>query len=119
MRRGIGVLAVILVIVALVGVGNIAYERGIDEGIVRGLEQAGSDVQVVRVSGDGYRGGFFFPFGFLLFPLFLLLIFGLFRRAAWKGGGHHHGPGGWQGRYEEWHRSQHEGGSGDAGPATA
>jgi hypothetical protein len=119
MRRWTGVLAVVLVMVALIAVGNIAYHRGLDEGIVRGLEQAGSDVQVVRVSGRGFGGGYgFFPFGLLFFPLFLFLIFGLFRRAAWKGG-HHHGPGGWQDRYEDWHRRQHEGGTGDPGPATA
>ena len=75
--------------------------------------------------GDRYGHGFFFPFGFFLFPLFIFgaifLVGRAFRgpRGSW---GHDHGPGygPWseegRARFEDkatdWHRRQHEQGSG-------
>ena len=139
-RRGFGLLFWIVGILVLVGVGVVAYNLGVSQG----LEASG---QVVA-DGDrgpyiGGYGGYGIGFGFfgLLFPLlFLLLLFGLFR-AAFRGGwgGHDRyygrpgpwmgsgpggpgGPGGWQGgppppMFEEWHRRAHGEGSGDAPPS--
>ena len=51
-------------------------------------------MQVVHVVGPGF---WFFPFGFLLFPLFFIAIFALVRMAffgrRWGGSGHWGGPG--------------------------
>jgi hypothetical protein len=102
MRRTMVVGAVILAIVAMVGIGFAAFNAGVDEGISRDLAQSGSDAQVVRVVGHGYGWGygrgFGFPFGLILFPLFfigiVLLVRGAFFRGRW-GGPRWWGPGGW------------------------
>jgi hypothetical protein len=118
MRRGWAIALAVVVVLTVVGVGVGAWNAGVDEGIRRGAD-AGQVVEVV--GGYGHHGGFF-PFGFLLFPLFLFglfwLIGGAFRRGPWGGPGHHeHGP--WRtegGRrfeqgFDEWHARQHEQGS--------
>ena len=111
MRRGFGIGVMILVILAGVAIGVGAYNAGLEEGIARGLTDAGEGSQVVRVVGDGFRGGF--PLGLIFFPLFLFAIFGLFRGAFWRGRwerpgpGHGHGP--WENEAKDWHRRQHEG----------
>ena len=122
MRRGIGILAIVLVLLAGVGIGVGAYHAGLDEGIRRAADAS----QVVEVVGTGYRGGFF-PFGLFLFPLLLFGGLALARAAFGHRGGHDHrghwgpGPGGHGGspwgseegraRFEEraaeWPRSQH------------
>ena len=102
----IGVL--LLVILAGVAIGVGSYNAGVNHG----LAESGRAVQIVReVRPDG-----FFPFGFLLFPLFffgvLFLLRALFWGRRWGGPGH----GGWDsgrwegrgGRLEEWHRRQHD-----------
>jgi hypothetical protein len=102
MRRTMVVGAVILAIVAMVGIGFAAFNAGVDEGISRDLAQSGNTDQVVRVVGHGYGWGygrgFGFPFGLLLFPLFIigivLLVRGAFFRGRW-GGPRWWGPGGW------------------------
>ena len=102
MRRGIGAIALIVVILAGVGIGVASYRAGERNGIAQGIEQVqvaqanGQEVQVVHVVGDGH--GFFFP-GFFLFPLFLIggifLIKGIFMGAGrfGRGGPHGYGPG--------------------------
>ena len=122
MRRGWAIVAAILVLLAVVGIAIGAYNAGVDEGIRR----AADSEQVVQVVG-GYGHGFgFFPFGFFLFPLFIIgtifLVSRAFRgpRGPW---GHDHGPGygPWseegRARFEEragdWHRRQHEQATGD------
>lgn len=122
MRRGWAIVAAILVVLAVVGIAIGAYNAGVDEGIRR----AADSEQVVQVVG-GYGHGFgFFPFGFFLFPLFIIgtifLVSRAFRgpRGPW---GHDHGPGygPWseegRARFEEragdWHRRQHEQATGD------
>lgn len=123
MRRGFVIVAVVLLVLAGIGIGVGSYHAGVDEGIERQLVESGEDVQVVRVVGDRDRGGFF-PFGLLFFPLFLFGIFALVRAARWRG--HRGGPGSWgppdawkehaQDRFDEWHRRQHEqGGAVSAG----
>jgi hypothetical protein len=108
MRRGFGIGMVVLVILAGIAVGVGAYNVGLDEGIARGVQDAGETSQVIRVVGDGFRGGF--PLGLVFFPLFVLGMFALFR-GGFRGGrwGHHYdGPGPWGKGPEEWHRRQHE-----------
>lgn len=122
MRRGWAIVAAILVVLAVVGIAIGAYNAGVDEGIRR----AADSEQVVQVVG-GYGHGYgFFPFGFFLFPLFIVgaifLVSRAFRgpRGPW---GHDHGPGygPWseegRARFEEragdWHRRQHEQATGD------
>src|SRR5262245_53048069 len=52
---------------------------------------------------------YFFPFGFLFFPLAFFLFFGLMRAVFWRG---RWGGGPWNGdprtRFEEWHRQAHQ-----------
>jgi hypothetical protein len=117
MRRGFGLGAAILVVLLLVGVGIGAYNWGVSEGI----DQSGKAVDVVRYVG-GHGGFGFFPF-FLFFPLIFLALFA-FKGAMWRRHGDHgpggHGPGGhgrWEPGFEDWHRKQHEVGTGgtDAG----
>ncbi|HKN81316.1 MAG TPA: hypothetical protein VJZ98_08260 [Actinomycetota bacterium] len=121
MRRGWAIAAAILVVLLTVGIAVGAYNAGLDEGIRRAAD---SD-QVVQVVG-GYGHGYgFFPFGFFLFPLFIIgtifLVGRAFRgpRGPW-GHDHGHGYGPWseegRARFEDkagdWHRRQHEQASG-------
>ena len=131
MRRGIGIVMLVLLVLGGVGLATGAYRAGQHEGYDRGIDrveqiqqvqEGGGTVEVVRVVDDGYghryRGGFF-PFGLLFFPLFLFGIFFLLRGAFWRGRGGGpgwgpgHGPWGpeakerFEARAEEWHRRQH------------
>jgi hypothetical protein len=129
MRRGVAIVALLVVILGGIGIGVSAYRAGQRNGIAQGVEQVqtaqqnGQTVQVVHVVGD--NGPVFFP-GFFLFPLFLfgtIFLIGGIARGAGRWGGHGHGPGPWneegRKRFEErageWHRQQH----GDAPPAPA
>ena len=105
MRRTMVVGAVILAIVAMVGIGVAAFNAGVHEGVTSELAQRGTDGEVVRFVGPGYGWhgygygrGFGFPFGLILFPLFIigivLLVRGAFARGRW-GGPRWWGPGGW------------------------
>ena len=101
MRRGIGVVTVIVLLLAAIAIGVGAYNVGLNEG----LEEARQGGEVVRVVGPGFG----FPFGLILFPLFFFGLFALFRAAAWRGrwgGPGQRGP--WSERAEEWHRKLHE-----------
>lgn len=132
MRRGIAIVALLVVILGGIGIGVGAYRAGERNGIAQGIEQVhvaqanGQIVQVVHVVDEGRP--LFFP-GFFLFPLFLFgaffLIGGIFRGAGrfGRGGPHGHGPGPWneegRRRFEErakdWHQHQH----GETPPAEA
>ena len=108
MRRGFGIGMVILLILVAIAVGVGAYNVGLHQG----LEESGRAGDVVRVVGPGFG----FPFGLILFPLFLFGIFALVRGAFWHRGwgpGHHDGPWDRRARLEDWHRRQHEEGSDD------
>jgi hypothetical protein len=121
MRRGWAIVAAVLVVLVTAGIAVGAYNAGLDEGIRRAAD---SD-QVVQVVGGYGRGYGFFPFGFFLFPLFIFgaifLVGRAFRgpRGPW---GHDHGPGygpwseegraRFEDRATDWHRRQHEQGSG-------
>ena len=129
MRRSMVIGAVILAVLAVVGIGVAAFNAGVDEGISRELAQGGGTDQVVRVVGGhgygwGYGRGFGFPFGLILFPLFVIGIVLLVRGAFWRGrwgGPRWGGPGGWgpggygppgawgrQAGFDEYHRRLHE-----------
>jgi hypothetical protein len=119
MRRGWVIAFAIVGILVVAGIAVGAWNAGVDEGIRRG---AGAG-QIVEVVGRGYgHGGWGFPFGLILFPLFLFGLFwllgGAFRRGMWGGhGGPDHGPWSDEGRarferkFDEWHRRQHDQGS--------
>jgi hypothetical protein len=105
MRRGMWIAVAVLVILGAIAVGVTAYNAG----VAQGIEESGRAGEVVRVVGPG---GWGFPFGFLLFPLFFIGFFFLLRAAFWgrRWGGP--GPGGrWGSRdemVEQWHRRLHE-----------
>jgi uncharacterized BrkB/YihY/UPF0761 family membrane protein len=105
MRRGMWIVVAVLVILGAIAVGVTAYNAG----VAQGIEESGRAGEVVRVVGPG---GWGFPFGFLLFPLFFIGFFFLLRAAFWgrRWGGP--GPGGrWGSRdemVEQWHRRLHE-----------
>ena len=120
MRRGWAIAAAILVVLVTVGIAVGAYNAGVDEGVRRAADSS----QVVQVVGDRYGHGFF-PFGFFLFPLFIIgTIFlvepGLPRPArpgaTTTGPGTGRGPRRVEPRFEDkagdWHRRQHEQASG-------
>lgn len=122
MRRGAMIAVTVLLILAGIAIGVGAYHAG----QLHSLTEAGQTVQVVHVVGPGYG---FFPFGILLFPLFLFAVFMLLRVAFWgrrwggpghRGGPGHMGPGSWGGdrskMIEDWHRRQHEQASGSPPP---
>jgi hypothetical protein len=147
MRRSMVVGAAILAILAVVGIGIVAFNAGFDEGVSREVVRSGDNDQVVRVVGHGYGWGygrgFGFPFGLILFPLFIIGIVLLVRGAFWRGrwgGPRWGGPGGWgpgawgpggpggygppgpwggPAAFDEYHRRLHEQPRTPAGPGDA
>src|SRR5690242_13312615 len=94
-------LAALLILAGIIGLGFYAYQLGVAQGAAQ-IAPAGA----AAVPGPyyGYPYHFFPFFGFgcfgLLIPLFLLmLIFGGLRRMFWGGGWGHHG--GWRGMWGE------------------
>ena len=126
MRRTMVVGAAILAVLAVIGIGFAAFNAGVDQGVSQQLARTGGAQQVVRVVGPGwgYGRGFGFPFGLILFPLFIvgivLLLRGAFWRGRWGGGPRWWGPGygpygpgsgsSWGGpqAFDEYHRRLHE-----------
>jgi hypothetical protein len=117
MRRGLTIVTVVLLVLAGIGIGVAAYNAGVDHGIQQQVAESGQGVQVVRVVGDRVGPGWgFFPFGFLLFPLFVFGTIALVRAVVWRGrwsGPRGMGPGGpWpegaRDRFGQWHREQHQ-----------
>jgi hypothetical protein len=119
------VLAVILFVAVLAGIGIGVYNAGVNEGLAQAAiaaQAAGDDPAVVIPPyagpygyGYGWHGGGFGFFGILFGILVLFLLFGLIRAAfgwgRWNGGGR--GPGGWGGggreeRIAEYHRELHK-----------
>jgi hypothetical protein len=138
MRRSMVIGAAILAVLAVIGIGVAAFNAGVDQGVSQQLARTGDAQQVVRVVGPGwgYGRGFGFPFGLILFPLFIvgivLLLRGAFWRGRWGGGprwwGPGYGPGGpgygpgygrpWGGpeAFDEYHRRLHDQPGTPAGP---
>jgi len=124
----IKIIAAVVLIGAIVGVGAFAYRAGMASGIEFDPQQFedGTYPIVPRMGmGYGYRG--FHPCGFLI-PLFLfLLVFGTIRTLFWGRPRHWHHMYGYRGMhrgtgygycqdnvppiFDEWHRRAHEQGS--------
>jgi hypothetical protein len=122
MRRGFGLIGLVVATVLFVIVGVIAYNIGWSDGVNTHLPAAASDGTVAPYYyGYGFHP-FFAGFGILWFFLILFGIFWLFRlvfwgflgRRMWMGGrgygrGWGYGPGrqSFEERAAEWHRQQH------------
>lgn len=122
MRRGFGLLGLLVTVILLVIVGAIAYNIGWSDGVNTHLPAATNSGGAPYPYYYGYHP---FGFGFGLFGLFwfLLIIFGLFwlfrlaffGRRFWGGGGWGYGrgwyrqgmPPGIDERMQEWHRRAH------------
>jgi hypothetical protein len=124
MRRGFGLIGLVVTAIALIVVGTIAYNIGWSEGVNTHLPAAtaGDGTVAPYYYGPHFWGGpgfgifGFFWFLFVLFGIFLLfrLVFwGAFGRRMWTGGwgygrgGWGHGPQSFEERAQEWHRRQH------------
>lgn len=122
-RGFFGVLAVLVLVAVLAGIGVTAYNAGVSEGVAEAARaaQAAGDTPAVVVPpyagphyGYGWGGGFGF-FGILFWILGFFLIVGLLRAAfgwgRWGGGGPGgSGRGGWNRdeRIAEMHRELHK-----------
>ena len=118
MRRGFGLIGLLVTAVLVVIVGAIAYNIGWSDGVATHLP-AGT----AAAPGPYYYGYGWHPFGFFGIFFFLLFIFGIFwllrlaffgrmmmRGGGWgyKGGGYGHGvPPGIEERLQDWHKRAH------------
>jgi hypothetical protein len=125
------VLAALLLVAVVIGVGTAVYNAGVTAGLAEAARQAaasGGTPPVVPYYGYGgpyfhgpFAGGFGF-FGVIFWILGFFLILGLVRAAfeGWgRGGRGPGGPMGWGGRremVEDWHRELHrrEGNDGES-----
>jgi hypothetical protein len=116
------VMAALVLIAAIAGIGAYAYNIGITQGLA---QKVAAPAGTVVAQPYMHFGRPIFGFGFGLFgcliPLFLLcLVFGSLRAMFWHGhmgmrGMHHHGPWGWRDEnskdvppfFSEWHRRAH------------
>ena len=125
MRRGFGILGLVVTAIVLVLVGAVAYNIGWQDGVNTHLPANAATDGGPYFYHYGYGPGFG-PFGaifglfwfllilFGIFWLFRLVFWGAFGRRMWMGGGGPgHGRGGWgagrsfEERAQEWHRRQH------------
>lgn len=137
MNTAFRVIAALLLVGVLVGIGFGVYNAGVSQGIAQNVTAVASGAPAAAY---GYYPGFLGPhwgwgfgfFGIFFWILGFFLIFALLRAAfGWGRYGHHHGrwggngPGGWNqpGRgdsrremLDQWHRDAHGTGSG-SGPA--
>jgi hypothetical protein len=124
MRRGFGILGLVVTAIVLVLVGAVAYNIGWQDGVNTHLPAGAATDGGPYFYHYGYGPGFG-PFG-AIFGLFwfLLILFGIFwlirlafwggfGRRMWMGGGGSGYGGGWgpgrsfEDRAQEWHRRQH------------
>ena len=140
MGTAIRVLAVLLVVGLLAGIGFGVYNAGVDQGLAQNVSAAASGAPAVAYGYPGYYGHWGFGFGFFgifFWILGIFLIFALLRaafgwgrwgRGRWGGYGHGgYGHGGYSGgpagdkgdprraMLDEWHREAHDSGSSGAG----
>jgi hypothetical protein len=115
-------LAALLILAGIIGLGFYAYQLGVAQGVAQNAPVAPAGAAAVPGPYYGYPHPFFPFWGFgcfgVLIPLFLLmLIFGGLRRMFWGGHMGHMGYGGWRSKwseggappmFEEWHKRAHE-----------
>jgi hypothetical protein len=116
MRRGFGLIGLLITTILLAIVGAIAYNVGWSDGVATHLP-AGAAAAPPYYYGYGPHWGFgifgFFWFLFVVFVLFGLLRFAFFGRRHFGGGwgskaGHGHGiPPAIDDRMQEWHKRAH------------
>ena len=119
MRRGFGLIGLVVTVIVLAIVGVIAYNVGWSEGLATHVP-AGTAAAPPYYYGYGphFFGGGFGIFGliwflFILFGLFWLFRIAFFGRRHWGGGwgyksGHGYGmPPGIDERMQEWHKRAH------------
>ena len=128
------VLAALLVIGLVVGIGTAVYNTGVNAGMAASADvvAASGNPAVAPYAFGGYGPGYGYGpgpywhgpgfFGIFFFFLGIILIIGVVRAAVGWGGGPR-GPGGWGGRrerFEELHRDLHRGDStgGERSPAS-
>jgi hypothetical protein len=125
MRRGIGVLWLVLTTIFVAVVGVIAYQAGWSEGFAQHVPAVDGTTAVAQYPYYYGYGPHFFGFGwifgllFFLFILFLIFRVASFGRWAGRGWGGYGGRGGWKGyggggippaideRMREWHKQAH------------
>ena len=116
MQTFVRVLATLLVVGLVVGIGAAIYNIGVDVGMNVAAQAAGASGDPVAAPyGYGYGPYWHGPMGFGIFGIFFwilgfFLIFALLRAAFGWGNGGHRDPGGWGGRrerLEEMHRDLH------------
>jgi hypothetical protein len=127
MRRGFGIVSLLVTVILIAVVGVIAYQAGWSDGFSQHVPQG--TTAVAPYPYYGFYGPHFFGFGWILGLLFFLFLgfiffrivaFGLFGgRRGWgygRGWGHYGGgvPPAIDERMKEWHRQAH----GDAAPTT-
>jgi hypothetical protein len=119
MRRGFGILGLVVTAILLVLVGVIAYNIGWSDGVSTHLPAVtnGDGAPYYYGYGPHFFGGFGAIFGLFWFLLIVFGIFWLFRiaffgRRMWGGGWYGRGMGyghrqSFEERAQEWHRRQH------------
>ncbi len=125
MRRGIGVLWLVLTTIFVAVVGVIAYQAGWSEGFAQHVPAADGATALAPYPYYYGYGPHFFGFGwifgllFFLFILFLIFRVASFGRWAGRGWGGYGMRGGWKGyggggippaideRMREWHKQAH------------
>ena len=138
MSTAIRVLAVLVLVGLLAGIGFSVYNAGVDQGLAQNVTAAASGAPAVAYGYPGYYGHWGFGFGFFgifFWILGIFLIFALLRAAFGWGrwgrgrwgyghGGYGYGPGGFKSGHhddprrsmlDEWHREAH--GSGESAPS--
>jgi hypothetical protein len=116
MRRGFGLIGLLVTVILLTIVGVVAYNVGWSEGLSTHVPE-GAAAAPQYYYGYGPHFGFgifgFFWFLFVLFIFFALLRFAFFGRRHWGGGwgtkgGYGHGvPPAIDERMQEWHKRAH------------
>lgn len=122
MRIFVRVLAVLLVVGVVLGIGSVVYNAGVNVGMAAAADAVGaSGAPHVTPYAYGYgHGPYWYGPGFLgIFAWiagFILVIWAVRAAVGWGSGGigGHGGPGGRRQRLEELHREMHRA---DAGPA--
>lgn len=117
MRRGFGLIGLVMTAILLAIVGVIAYNVGWSDGLATHVPDGAAAVPPPYYYGYGPHWGFgifgFFWFLFVVFVLFWLFRLAFFGRRPWGGGWGYKGgrgygmPPGIDERMQEWHKRAH------------